>query len=71
MILYLVCLLGLYCRLSGSSDIKLFIMLPMKIKMNIRDMDAEFELEAMAEPDENGELCLLVVECEPIEVPDS
>ena len=35
-----------------------------KIEMNIRDMDAEFELEAIAELDENGELCILVVECE-------
>lgn len=35
-----------------------------EIYMNIRDMDAEFELEAMAEPDENGELSILVVECE-------
>jgi hypothetical protein len=36
----------------------------MKIEMNIRDMEAEFELEAMAEPDENGVLCIQVVECE-------
>ena len=38
-----------------------------KIEMNIRDMDAEFELEAMAEPNKNGDLCILVVECEPLE----
>ena len=35
-----------------------------KVGMKIRDMDAEFEIEAMAEPDENGELCIRVVECE-------
>lgn len=40
-----------------------------EIHMNIRDMDAEFELEAMAEPDENGVPCIRVVECESIEVP--
>ena len=35
-----------------------------EINMSIRDMDAEFELEAMAEPDENGDLRILVVDCE-------
>ncbi len=40
-----------------------------EIHMNIRDMDAEFELEAMAEPDVNGVLSIRVVECESIEVP--
>ena len=35
-----------------------------EVRMPIRDMEAEFELEVMAEPDENGDLCILVVECE-------
>ncbi len=38
-----------------------------KIEMKIRDIDAEANIIAMAEPDENGQLCVLVVECEPFE----
>ncbi len=35
-----------------------------QIEIKTRDIDAEADIIAMAEPDENGNLCVLVVECE-------
>ena len=36
----------------------------MQIKARIRNIDAEADIIAMAEPDKNGQLCVRVVECE-------